>query len=399
MYRTAIIILTIFLTLTSCGRQATIGDDIEATVQARVIATTTVLSRPGQMPSPTPTSVTKSAGEAVPSIQVPLTATPAPLDYLTRGLMLLEEEDYKGAVYFISMALDDDCLRLTGVRCAVADADVVEAHYRLGVALYEIGLQEQSVVFLNESLIGAIEHLTEAILMKPGQPDYWFQRSLAQFSIRNYELASGDIREAIGLDQNKPSYYFQSGVVSAWLGNWDAVIEDLSNAIHLQPREIEYYIERSSAYESVDDYERAIADFNQITRLDPDNYKFFYERGDLVMQWLEGDAEDDPLLDSLFYRRSRFRLNLKSAIFSYSKAIELAPKNAFDLGDIYIDRGAAFYLLATHHEEAEKNFRAAVEDFNSGFDLCVDSKGFFCGSSVFPVLEEADTYVRRGLHI
>jgi len=217
----------------------------------------------------------------------------------------------------------------------------------------------------------AANDYTEAIKINPGQQNYWYNRAICEYNLKNYDLALLQIDTisrkwssfANAYSLKAEIYLQKSDTVEAarWLdrsieidpydGNtwmtrasiniarkeWAQADSSLSKAIHLKPKHVPSYINRALARLNINKLRGAMEDYDTALDLDPNNFLAHYNRGLLRMQLgADNDAikdfdyviEMEPENVMAIFNRALLRDrtgDLRGAIRDYSRVIDQFP--------------------------------------------------------------------------
>jgi tetratricopeptide (TPR) repeat protein len=139
----------------------------------------------------------------------------------------------------------------------------------------------------------AITDLNEAILLKPGYAEAFYQRGVAHHNLADQ---NGDYREAIedytNAIQAKPEYaeaFYQRGVAhhnfADQNGDYRKAIEDYTNAIQAKPGYAEAFYQRGVAKANLGRYEAAIEDIEGALAIEPRNKYALDQKGYVLFQF------------------------------------------------------------------------------------------------------------------
>ena len=130
----------------------------------------------------------------------------------------------------------------------------------------------------------AVSDYTEAIHVKPDDPQAHYNRGNAYLKLAYYDVAITDYTEAIRLKPDYPeayckrgNAYYDKGGYGLFLHDKEA-ISDYTEAIRLKPGYAEAYSGRGKVYEYLKQYDKAISDYSEAIRLEPDIADYYYNR-------------------------------------------------------------------------------------------------------------------------
>lgn len=142
------------------------------------------------------------------------------------------------------------------------------AHNNLGIALADVGKNEE-----------AMEHCNKAILIKPDYAYSYIGRGFVYYKTGQYEKALKELNIAINLEPTNANAYYNMGITYHQLRQFHMAIENYSKAIQMQPERIDFYNGRGRTYAILNKYKFAIEDYNTAIRLRPDFAESYNNRG------------------------------------------------------------------------------------------------------------------------
>ena len=104
----------------------------------------------------------------------------------------------------------------------------------------------------------------------------FYDRSLLNTRLENYDAALADINNALAAQSMKPSdvlnlrnLYAKRGQLNLWLKNWQGAIADYTNSLARAEGSVSanVYAERAEAYTALGEYENAINDYTSAVRV------------------------------------------------------------------------------------------------------------------------------------
>jgi tetratricopeptide (TPR) repeat protein len=113
---------------------------------------------------------------------------------------------------------------------------------------------------------------------------YNFQRGLAYFLNKQFDLGIKDMDIAIGLRPNNPDAYFWRGYAKHRLQRYTEAVADLSKAIEDDPRNDKAWITRANAYAFLGKADLSSADFEKAVMLWPNDEQHRYGLGQVKKQ-------------------------------------------------------------------------------------------------------------------
>ena len=104
----------------------------------------------------------------------------------------------------------------------------------------------------------------------------FYDRSLLNTRLENYDAALTDINNALAAQSMKPSdvlnlrdLYAKRGQLNLWLKNWQGAVADYTNSLARSEGSISanVYAERAEAYTALGEYENAVNDYTSAVRI------------------------------------------------------------------------------------------------------------------------------------
>ena len=104
----------------------------------------------------------------------------------------------------------------------------------------------------------------------------FYDRSLLNTRLENYDAALSDINNALAAQSMKPAdiltmrdLYAKRGQLNLWLKNWQGAVADYTNSLARAEGRIsaDVYAERAEAFTALGDYENAINDYTSAVRV------------------------------------------------------------------------------------------------------------------------------------
>ncbi len=120
------------------------------------------------------------------------------------------------------------------------------------------------------------------------------QRAVEYRTQQKYPQAAADLSEAIKIKPDDPDIYEQRGYVEMQMKDHDKALADYSQAIKLQPKEAKYYQVRAIVLQTKGDLQGALADVNKTLELDADNADAQQRKAFLEAK-LRGPATPPPM--------------------------------------------------------------------------------------------------------
>ena len=122
----------------------------------------------------------------------------------------------------------------------------------------------------------ALEDFDAAIEVDGMNAIAFYDRSLLNTRLENYEAALTDINNALAAQSMKPSdiltmrnLYAKRGQLNLWLKNWQGAIADYTNSLARSEGSVSasVYAERAEAYTAMGEYDNAINDYTSAVRI------------------------------------------------------------------------------------------------------------------------------------
>lgn len=167
---------------------------------------------------------------------------------------------------------------------------------------------------------GALIDFNKLISMKPGKAEYYYNRSSANYDLKNYDAVIDDCKKALVIDGNYYTAYTMLGDVYDTYGDKDKSVANYEKAISIKPNKEYAYNELGKTYYMRKDYKNAHSTFSRILERKPD-----------VVSSLEFRADCNYKL-----------LNYQNAIDDYTKLISLNPdkfENYMNRANVELDAG------------------------------------------------------------
>ena len=188
-----------------------------------------------------------------PSTNVVVTeeALATPETYIERAKDKLVVGDTEGAIEDLNVAID---------------ANATSNTYALRGEIY----------MQNGDYQNALNDFDKAIEIDGMNAVAFYDRSLLNTRLENYDAALIDINNALAAQSMKPSevlnlrnLYAKRGQLNLWLKNWEGAIADYTNSLARDEGSISanVYAERAEAYTAMGEYENAINDYTSAVRI------------------------------------------------------------------------------------------------------------------------------------
>ncbi len=189
---------------------------------------------------------------------------PAPQNVRVSEETLMQSEDYINAAKVKIQAgnMDEAIADLN----AAIDANATSNTYALrGEAYMQMGNYQS-----------ALADFDKAIELDNMNAVAYFDRSLLNTRLENYEAALNDINNALSAQSQKPSdvlnmrnLYAKRGQLNLWMKNWQGAVADYTNSLARSEGSIsaDVYAERAEAYTALGELENAINDYMSAVRI------------------------------------------------------------------------------------------------------------------------------------
>jgi len=198
-------------------------------------------------------------------------------------------------------------------------------------------------------------------LLDPLAAAIYADRSLARYTLGDFEGAMADSNQAIAIDPGLGTAYADRGQIRSVMGDPAGAIADLSKAIAIDPTDYQSYNNRGGVFYKKGDVDGALVDFDRAIALNPRVAEIYANRA-----MARTDKEDfdgaiadtdraiklNPRLALAFYVRgtARFvRKEIEGSISDFSRAVELDP----GFVDAYANRGLVWLMLGQDSKARE----------------------------------------------
>jgi tetratricopeptide (TPR) repeat protein len=202
--------------------------------------------------------------------------------YLTKGLLLLQKNDFRAADNNFSSVIKLDSNNALGYflrgKCqvfmhhaAAAGADFtiarrkgLDAENLTTIDGYAADFFQRSLTKQNEpSKDSAIQLANDAIAINPFNSNYHFTRGEYYFSVHNYKEAINNYDQTLSIDKNYINAVNRRGQAWQYLGNNKAAIEDFNAGLKLSPQLLTAQKGLGDAHLAMADYNNAINYYEQ----------------------------------------------------------------------------------------------------------------------------------------
>jgi tetratricopeptide (TPR) repeat protein len=205
--------------------------------------------------------------------------------YLNRAVLKIDMKDFQGAL--------DDLEKASQINSSNA-----ELYVNKGFILFQTGKNSEALECYNRALEldpqeskayrgrgqvkqamndlhGAMEDFNIALSLYQSY-DYYLNRALLKYILKDNEGALYDLDNASGLNAYGYEAYFDKGFINLQTGNNRNAINEFDKAIKLNTSDFEAYLKRAIAKYNLANYEDAIMDLNQSIHLQPSSDALYY---------------------------------------------------------------------------------------------------------------------------
>ncbi|EMY78136.1 tetratricopeptide repeat protein [Leptospira weilii serovar Ranarum str. ICFT] len=188
----------------------------------------------------------------------------------------------------------------------------------------------------------SIEEYSKYLILVPGDASGYYNRGLANYTLKRYDEAVKDFNKAVEIDPNKTSAFLYKGYGNEMIDDCKQAIQDFQKAISLgENKNAELYGHKARCENHYEDYSEALDDARKAVNLDKKNAYAFFE---------------------LAYAQYGLRKYSESAL-SYTKVLQFNPNDEV----AFHNRGLAYVFL--------KKTPSACKDFQKSLELgYADSK-------------------------
>lgn len=125
----------------------------------------------------------------------------------------------------------------------------------------------------------AVADFTQAVKLRPGDPQILLERAGAYLDEKNYTAAIADSTAALAISPRLARAYNLRGIAMRASGNLQGAIAEFDHAVEIEPGSENYY-QRGATYQALNDYRRAIEDFTEAIAFAPDRPQTYYARAE-----------------------------------------------------------------------------------------------------------------------
>jgi len=188
----------------------------------------------------------------------------------------------------------------------------------------------------------ALADLSKAIELRPGEPEYLYQRAMAYRQSGQAALALADLDHAITLNQDFLRAYLPRAEIRLHEKNVDGAIADLDTVDRLAPKQADVRFVLAERYEVMDRFSQAIAQY------------------DLWIQHHPVDSKRAVALGARCRASAIENQDLAGGLADCNKALSLADKKNPNYGHLFENRGL-LELRQANYERAILDFDAALK--------------------------------------
>jgi type IV pilus assembly protein PilF len=213
----------------------------------------------------------------------------------------------------------------------------------------------------------------------------YFQKGLAHFQEKNYELASVEFNRSVQTDSSYKMSYYYLGIVNDTQGKLDEAIKYYKEAINIDPEFSEAYNALGVVYVKQEKWQAALKSFNKAleNKLYTTPHLPYLNMGDMYMTQKKYEKAVEAYRESKRYANlelTNFKLGtalfeagrVKDAIKEFQEGVGIAPQNA------YIRYSLAVALLK------DGNKKSALVEFKKAAELAPGSE----------VAQKANDYIK-----
>lgn len=265
--------------------------------------------------------------------------------YYYRALAKLNLEDYKGAEYDCTLALErnkfkSEAYKLRGFsRQYLGKLDEAVADYNAGLEYYPLDrwfLYYKALALTEQEKFESADS-TFSTLMRayPGFEEAYAARANSYIQRNDTTAAIADLDKALSIQKNLLSARMMRMQIAAWQHRWKDALADIDEALRLKPQEADLYINRGFLRYNDDDWFGAMSDYNYALELEPDNTAARFNRA-----LLRYETRD-----------------LAKAREDLTSVLELDPKNfhaRYNRGLVNLEEGKYKEALADFEEVAKR---------------------------------------------
>ncbi|PKR81482.1 hypothetical protein CW751_05370 [Brumimicrobium salinarum] len=306
---------------------------------------------------------------------------PAAQKAYNEGTTAFENKDYTSAILKFKQALEispsfsQARSNLAYTYLANKEVDLAkeqflalaEADQKADGPYYELG----TIAAQKDSFALAVNFFTKAIERKANQADYFYQRGIQYFKLKNYEAAITDFSKVILINPKHADAYNDRGSAYKLSENYKKAIEDYNKAATLNKKSGNAYNNLGSLYREQKKYDRAISAYDKALMIEKDNFMALNNRG--FAKFEKGDYKNalgDFKKVILLKPDYTIAYNNIAGVYMEMEEYENVVKYASQAIERDDQIGAAFYNRAIANEML-RNEEQACQDWNRAADLGV----------------------------
>lgn len=245
---------------------------------------------------------------------------------------------------------------------SIAVSDSISQSWRLH---YANGIRDMK----KELYYSAINSFSTAIELCPAMPDFYFQRALAYYKIKEFDRAQSDFDAELRLDSNSAGAHYYKAKIYKEQNNIENALVEFQQALLIDSLYHATYYNIGLIFKDMKQYEKAIENFNYAIELCDDNDLYYINRADCFFE-LRRDEDAVADLEKAYqiyphYTYTRLSLGYGySLIAEYEKAVgiltELFSEDSSSSWAYQI-RGSCYIGLGY--------FELALKDFENSISL------------------------------
>ena len=194
----------------------------------------------------------------------------------------------------------------------------------------------------------ALDDFDKAIEMDSMNAIAFYDRSLLNTRLENYDSALNDINNALAAQSMKPTdvlnmrnLYAKRGQLNLWMKNWQGAIADYTNSLARAEGSISanVYAERAEAYIALGELENAVNDYTSAVRIISEQ----------IQAASSQEERESQSSDAMSYFEKSAALNLK---LGKNDAAQNDLQSAFDIAN------------ALNDEESAQRIQGLIKDLN-----------------------------------
>ena len=113
----------------------------------------------------------------------------------------------------------------------------------------------------------AVSALNEAIALKPGVAQFYYERGQYKFKNKQILTAMADFNMAVELAPNNAEYHATRGKIRFMIEDFDASLTDYDQAINLDPKNASFYVSRGKTKNNLGNFDAAYEDYTYAIEL------------------------------------------------------------------------------------------------------------------------------------